>query len=125
MVNFNVDYDEKNDSLFLFDKKNKSIFTLEFGDFDIDLDEKGGIVGLEFSNASTFFYTLLKNTSNINTITKVKCFLENTTESKVIVNNLRKGTVINLFLASKKENISTNLTVPRLTNKKEIQQILN
>ncbi len=125
MVKFNVDYDKDNDNLFLFNAKNKSKFTLEFGNFDIDLDEKGGIVGLEFTNASKFFHILLKNNLDLNSIHKVKTFLSNTKTSKVIINNLRKGTIINIFLETGTKNISTNLTVPKFVDKKEIQLVLN
>ncbi|MFA5381615.1 MAG: DUF2283 domain-containing protein [Candidatus Micrarchaeia archaeon] len=125
MVKFNVDYDRNNDNLFLFNAKNKSIFTLEFGNFDIDLNKKGEIVGLEFTNASKFFYILLKNNSALTSIHKVKTFLKNTKNSKIIMNNLRKGTIINIFLETETANVSTNLTIPKFADKKEIQVILN
>jgi hypothetical protein len=67
----------------------------------------------------------LKNNSALTSIHKVKTFLKNTKNSKIIMNNLRKGTIINIFLETETANVSTNLTIPKFADKKEIQVILN
>jgi len=52
-----LDYDEGNDSFFLY--KNKKVKgSIKAGNLIIDIDYNGNIVGLEFLDASEFFKTL-------------------------------------------------------------------
>jgi len=126
MVNFDVDYDMENDDMFLYNKKQKSLFTLEYGDFDIDINKNGEIVGLEFESASKFFYELLKDVTHLNSKNKVKSFLKNTNFCAVNIRKTRRGMIIKLLLKSKMRTpINASIPIPKLTSKKEIQAVYN
>ena len=48
MQKFNFDYDQNNDSLFLYLADQKSKGSVEFGDFVFDFNSKKELVGMEF-----------------------------------------------------------------------------
>jgi len=55
MKKFSIDYDDENDSLFVYSPNVKSSGSVEMGNFVFDLDSSGNLVGMEISDASEFF----------------------------------------------------------------------
>lgn len=52
---FRFDYDEENDSLFIYDPKSKSKGSVEVDNLIMDLDTNKDVVALEILNATDFF----------------------------------------------------------------------
>ena len=59
MQNFKFDYDEGNDSLFVYLEGSKSGGAIEVGDFVFDFDKKGNLTSIEIFNASELFKEVL------------------------------------------------------------------
>ena len=55
MANDIMDYDFRNDSLFLKKRQTEYGESLDFGDFIIDIDKKREVCGIEILNASKYF----------------------------------------------------------------------
>ena len=55
MKKFSIDYDDVNDSLFVYSPDVKSSGSVEMGNFVFDLDSVGNLVGMEILDASEFF----------------------------------------------------------------------
>ncbi len=53
--NFKFDYDDENDSFFLYDPRSKSKGSIELDDVIIDFNNKKEIVGIEILNTVDFF----------------------------------------------------------------------
>ncbi len=56
--NFKFDYDQKNDSLFLYDPNSKSKASIEIDDLIIDYNSKKEVSGIEMLKASAFFKSM-------------------------------------------------------------------
>ena len=126
MGRLDVDYDSDNDSLFLYDKRQKSLFSIEYGDFNLDINEHGEVIGLEFDGASKFFYELLKDKEILTSEAKTKAFLKALESCRFDTRKVRHGLILNLLLVSSTAGpISANIPIPQLATKKEIRAMYN
>ena len=102
--NFKIDYDEENDLLFLYDEKEKSGGSIEFGDLIIDLKRDGKIVGMEIFGASNYFSELTDRKISVQDLKKIE-----KVKFTVIA---RKGTMmIKIILPLEKENIQATIAI--------------
>ena len=123
MAKFEVDYDTDNDDLLIYTKKRKTLFSLEYGGFDLDVDENGEIVGVEFEDASKFLYELLKSTDLFSSASKVRSFLKDVGSCRVETQKVRKGIIVRLFFEYAAAMVVASLPIPEMATKKEIQKI--
>ena len=104
MKNFNFDYDEENDNLFIYSGESKSSGAVEFGNFVIDFDEKENFVGLEISEASKVLSRLLSKIIELNKIV----------ELKTDVVNFRNMASIKIKIITDKGSDTANIIIPAI-----------
>ena len=95
-----VDYDEKNDDLFLRMGREKYEASIEIGDFIVDFSKKERIIGLEIMNASR----------NLNVS---KTLLNTIKNASMMVSQGNRAMVINaLLVLENKQEIRTAIPIP-------------
>ncbi len=107
MQNFKFDYDEENDSLFVYLTESKSNGAIELGNFVLDFDEKGNLVAMEIFNASEVLKAVL---TRMIELTHVK-------EFKAQMFNFRNMASIKFSIGDGSKRQSANILIPRVTEK--------
>lgn len=107
MKRMNVSYEPHCDDLFIFQKGERSKETLDFGDFVVDINDKGNVIAVEFLNASDFLsHSSLENKK----ITPEMLEHINGGTTDIIKQN---GTlIIKICMLARGEEIKTILTIP-------------
>lgn len=108
---FNFDYDEENDSLFLYDPHSKSKASIELDDFIIDFNNKKQVSGIELLKAATLFKNLSDSTLfNKNDLKEIKeCKVEIIERSNFILIKF-------LLLFKSNRQITTPLLIPMIND---------
>jgi len=100
-----IDYDEEFDDLYVYRKDKKSDFSVNLGDFVIDVKkDDGSIVGIEILQATDTISKLLDTEITKNDINAIK-------DAVIIVNTRENALYIHLSLESKK-NIKLPIVMP-------------
>lgn len=111
MENFKFDYDEENDSLFVYLEGAKSNGAVELGDFVFDFDKKGNLVAMEIFNVSEVLKTVL---SNMIELAKIK-------EFRVEIFNFRNNrTSIRFYVDDGTNGEYASVIIPRVTEKSPV-----
>lgn len=103
MREFKFDYDENNDSLFIYLDNKKSAGAVEFGNFVFDFDNDEKLVAMEILEASHVFSKIL---SKLIKLTQIK-----TLSAEVI--NFRNMATIQIKITTDSV-YTTNITIPRI-----------
>ena len=77
MESFNIDYDDENDSLFVYLKDSKSKGAVEIGNFILDFDNKGNLVAMEILDASEVFKVILSKMVKLSSIKEFRADIIN------------------------------------------------
>ena len=77
MKKFSVDYDEENDSLFVYSADKRSGGAIESGNIVLDFDSAGSLVGMEFLDASDFFKTVFSKVIEMGNIREFRADVVN------------------------------------------------
>ena len=72
MKDFNFNYDEENDDLFVYLEGSKSAGAVEIGDFVFDFDKNENLVGLQIINASDVLSKLVRKIVSLSSIKGIK-----------------------------------------------------
>jgi len=108
MQDFKFDYDEENDSLFVYLEGYKSKGAVEIGDFVFDFDGKGNLVAMEIFNASEILKIVL---SRMIELAKIK-------EFKIEIFNFRNNrTSIRFSIDDGIKREFANIIIPRINEK--------
>ncbi len=100
-----VDYDKKNDDLFVYRKNGKVRGSIEIGDFIVDLSHEGKITSIEILNAS----------ANLSHLKITKNILSNIKKARLAVRYRPEAIYIyTLFLLKNKEQIGTMIPIPAI-----------
>ncbi len=110
---FKLDYDFKEDLLYLYNEKKKSNGSIEFGEIVVDLEKKGEVVGLEIFEASKYLSELTNRK-----ITKQNLKKINTAKFSF---NSKKGTIlIRIILLIEKEEIPASIALQNMNYQSQI-----
>ncbi|MFA4952788.1 MAG: DUF2283 domain-containing protein [Candidatus Pacearchaeota archaeon] len=107
MKSFDYDYDEENDSLFVYLPNKKSAGAVELGNFLFDFDENEKLMAIEILDASK---TLSKLLSKI-------IELSNNAEFKVEVTDFRNMNSIRFSIKTPSETETVNIILPNIREK--------
>ncbi len=107
MQDFKFDYDEENDSLFVYLTEYRSNGAVEMGNFVLDFDEKGNLLAMEIFNASEVLKAVLTKMVELSQVKEFKAEILNFRNMASIKFSIRDG--------SKQE--SANILIPRITEK--------
>ena len=77
MKEFKTDYDEENDSLFVYSEGPKSNGAVEVGNFIFDFDKKGDLKAMEILEASEILKNILFKTIKLSEIREFKADMVN------------------------------------------------
>lgn len=105
MKKFDFDYDPEGDSLFVYSKGKKSDGAIEMGNFVLDFDSSGNLVGMEFLDVSDFFKIIF---SKVIDVSKIKDFRANMANFRNMTN------VINFSITTDKGVERDRLIIPRV-----------
>ncbi len=100
-----IDYDEKFDDLYVYKKDKKADFSINLGDFVIDVS-KGGISGIEILEATNTLSKILNTKITSSNIKQAK-------DATIITNTRENALYICLQLESKK-NIRFPIVMPAI-----------
>jgi uncharacterized protein YuzE len=105
MKNFNFDYDEENDDLFIYLEGAKSNGAVEIGDFVFDFDKDKNLVSIEILDATKVLSKLLAKIINLSDLK----------ELKADIINFRNMAAIRIKIITNSEPEMINITIPRIT----------
>ena len=110
MKEFNFDYDEKYDDLFVFEKGRKSDGGIEIGDFVFDFTNEGEFVSFEIQNAK----------ENLNRISQ-KGYIDLTKlkNCKVEINTIKDFIIINMNFIFEDNSIQSSIIIPSIKEKSQ------
>lgn len=110
---FKFDYDYENNSLFIYDEKNRSKASVEFDNLIIDFNSKKEIVSLELLNASQFLKSISSKDIKI-----TKKLLKEIKSCKIDIKPQQNFILIKFLLEfESKEKISTPILIPNISEK--------
>lgn len=107
MKKMNVSYEPHSDDLFIFQKGERSKETLDFGDFVLDINDRGTVIAVEFFNASDF----LSHSSLENKKITPK-MLEHINDGTTDIIKQNGTLIIKICMLARGEEIKTVLTIP-------------
>ena len=107
MRDFKFDYDEENDSLFIYLPDKKSSGAVEFGNFILDFDENEQLVAVEILEASEVLSKLIKK---IVELTKIKSL-------KAEIINFRNTEALNIEVELETGRERVPIILPRIKEK--------
>lgn len=105
MKKFEIDYDSEGDSLFVYCEGKKSGGAVEIGNFVLDLDSNGNLVGMEFLDVSEFFKTIF---SKVIDVSKIREFNAN------VINFRNTTNIINFSITTDSGIERDRLIIPRV-----------
>ncbi len=115
-----ADFDEESDSLYLYSAKEKAAGSLVFGNLVVDYAKDGGIVGLEFIDASTtlppLFVVAPKNIFESEKRLK-PAFLHQISGASVSLDTAANFMVVKCLLEYNKQELDCRLTLPVSSSK--------
>lgn len=103
MKEFKIDYDEENDSLFVYIKGSKSKGAVEVGNLVLDFDDNNNLIAIEIFNASEVLSFVLSKIVKLN---KLKMF-------KADIVNIRNMAGIKFSISDGKTTESSSFLIPR------------
>jgi uncharacterized protein YuzE len=112
MRKFHFDYDAANDDLFVYRKDSKSEGGVEIGRLLLDFNNKDGLVGIEFMDATS----LLASSTGLSK-KAVSSILRNLRECKVELDVWRNSivTIRVMFLSEGNEQVLWNFSLPQIS----------
>lgn len=104
MKEFKFDYDEENDSLFIYLDGVESNGAVELGSLIIDFDAHGNLVALEILDASVFFSRIISTAFKIAQIQSLA----------IEIFNFRNMEALQLKIVAQEQTYKHTLLVPRI-----------
>jgi hypothetical protein len=111
MKEFNFDYDEKYDDLFVFEKGKKSDGGIEIGDFVFDFTKNGEFVSFEIQNAKENLKGIAQQ--DYIDLTKLK-------SCRVNINKIKDFLIINMNFIFDNSTIQSNIIIPSIKEKNKV-----
>lgn len=113
MKEFKTDYDEENDSLFVYSEDSKSNGAVEIGNFIFDFDKTGNLKAIEILEASEILKSLLSKAIELS---KIK-------EFKAEVINFRNMASVKFSIKDELNNTEkSSFVIPRRIEKSPVLQ---